>query len=116
MVHTTKISKVVVCYFGYKSFGFCVGASFGTKYQHLHFIFWVCFGREGVREGEEWGVGRGGGNAFFGFGRKRIVGIRVWWEWEGAWEGANLWNLCEGEMTFSLQDLANICGEFMRLW
>jgi hypothetical protein len=63
MVHTTKISKVVVCYFGYKSFGFCVGASFGTKYQPLHFIFWVCFWREGLREGEE-GVGwRGGGCA-----------------------------------------------------
>ncbi len=57
------------------------------------------------------GVGGGevAGQAVFSFGRKRIVGIRVWWEWEGACEKANLWELCEGEMSFFLQDLVHIC-------
>ncbi len=67
MVHTTKISKVVVCYFGYKSFGFCVGASFGTKYQPLHFIFFGCVlgggGAEGRGRGRGW---EGGGGVWAG--------------------------------------------------
>lgn len=51
MVHTTKISKVVVCYFGYKSLGFCVGASFGYQVPTFAFYFLGVFWRNGLRGG-----------------------------------------------------------------
>jgi hypothetical protein len=69
---------------------------------NLYILFFGCVFEGGGAEGRGRGRGRGGGG---GGG-----GIRVWWEWEGACEKANLWELCEGgEMSFFLQDLVHIC-------
>lgn len=93
MVHTTKISKVVVCYFWLQKFWILCGSKFWLPSTNLCILFFGCVlggeaegrgsGVEGGWGGEGVHGGRGG-QAVFIFGRKRIVGIRVWWEWEGA--------------------------------